>query len=159
MGFPDAMKQRARELASKYKAKRIVRILETEFKREFEGMSDSSKLRDVYRWMKDENTGPKNWIDKHQARYGKLPIIPKRIGVLFEDYSPRMRVLKKLRLKKAPPSMQYWKQVLLPSERKKFLELLQWLGQDAEDYEETIRRYTPGTSSGPIHINRKRKMA
>ena len=147
MGFPDAIKQRARELASKYKAKQIVRILEIEFKREFEGMSDSSKLRDVYRWIKDENTGPTNWIDKHRARYGKLPKIPKRIGVLIEDYSPRIRVSKKLKLKNAPPSMQYWQQELLPSERKEFLELLVWLGLDSEDYEKMIKRYTPGRPS------------
>ncbi len=153
--------KRARALATsqhKYEAKQIVQILDLEFEK-FKTLTKKTKLRNVYRWIKGVANVPGNWIDKHQARYRKLPKLPERIGILFENYSYGMRVTKRLKLKKAPPSMQYWRQVLLPTEREKFLELLQWLGHDREGFEVMIKHYHPGTSTESIRLIPKRKIA
>jgi hypothetical protein len=150
-------KKRTKTLAvgkPKLTAKQIVGILDKEFEK-FKTLTEKTKLRNVYNWTKDIANVPQNWIDQHQARYRKPPKIPERIGVLIENYSSGMRVSKKLKLKKAPPSMQYWQQELLPNERKKFLELVQWLGHDSEDYEEMIKRSIPGSPSD-IRVHWKR---
>lgn len=152
--------KRAKALAAskpKLTVKQIVGILNKEFER-FKPLPEETKLRNVYNWIKDIGNVPENWIDKHKARYKKLPIIPERIGILFENYSYGMRVTKRLKLKKAPCSLQYWRQVLLTNERRKFSELLQWLGHDNTDYEEMIKRHQPGISVEHIQLIPKRKL-
>jgi hypothetical protein len=97
-----------------------------------------------------------NWIDDHRLKHNELPLIPDFMAPMVEDYLPGARVSKGMKLKKAPPSAQFWCQELLPSQRDKVLQLVEWLGQNREDYQEMIKRHIPGSPS-PIRIVPKRK--
>ena len=99
---------------------------------------------------------PVNWIDDHRLKHNELPPIPDFMAPLVVDYLPGARVSKEMKLKKAPPSAQFWCQELLPSQRDKVLQLVEWLGQNREDYQEMIKRHIPGSPSS-IRIVPKRK--
>jgi hypothetical protein len=92
---------------------------------------------------------PKNWIDVHKAKTGKLPPIPDYLlpVVLPSSYSPGEPVTKNIELITA--SAQFWNR-LLPSQQDELRELVEWLGQDPRDYEAQILRMLPKKSpKGP----------
>jgi len=147
--------ERAKELATTKDAKQIVRILENKYA-EFAKLSKQAKFRDVYRWIESEKNKPANWIEVYKKKHKRLPPIPKFIGLMTDGYSPGARVSKIMKL--TILSAQYWNHTLLPSQREQTLQLVDWLGLDRDDFEEEIKRRTPGSPS-EICLNFKRKMA
>lgn len=83
---------------------------------------------------------PENWIDAHKAKTGKLPPLPDRLASLFRNYSTGQPVSNTM--KPITPSGQTWNE-LPPSQRKKWRQVIEWLGEDPEDYLEHMRQMLP----------------
>lgn len=83
---------------------------------------------------------PKNWIDAHEAKTGKLPPLPDRLASLFRNYSSGQPVSKGM--EPITPSGQGWNK-LPPSQRNKWRQVIEWLGKDPEDYLEYMRQMLP----------------
>jgi hypothetical protein len=85
---------------------------------------------------------PKNWINAHKAKTGKLPPIPDYLlpVVLPSSYSPGEPVTKNIELITA--SGQFWNR-LLPSQKDELMELVEWLGEDPRDYEAQVLKMLP----------------
>jgi len=85
---------------------------------------------------------PKNWIDAHKAKTGKLPPIPDYLlpVVLPTSYSPGEPVTKNIELITA--SGQFWNR-LLPSQKDELMELVKWLGEDPRNYEAGVLKMLP----------------
>ncbi len=92
-----------------------------------------------------------NWIDIHRLKHGELPLIPEFIVPLVKDFTPGAKVSKGIELNYSPP---YWDN-LKPSQRKQILQLVEWLGQDKDDYIDMINRLRPGRPSD-IRVHWKR---
>ncbi len=149
MGYHPKIKQRALELIREgYVAQKIADIISQELK-------DSPKSpceRTIRRWKNEAETSTNsevnktpslNWIEAYKAKWGELPLIPDWLSKLVKGYFPGQKVSKEMKLNYSPP---YWCS-LLPSQQKQVLELVEWLGQDPDDYEELIRRHIPGRKS------------
>lgn len=93
-----------------------------------------------------------NWIDDYLCKHGELPLIPDYIAKMVKGYHPGDRISPTMEL--SIPSAQYWNN-LLPSQQRKVLELLEWLGQDKNDYLAMIKRSIPGHPSD-IRLHWKR---
>ena len=92
---------------------------------------------------------PKNWIDAHKAKTGKLPPLPEYLlpVVEGESYLPGEPISKNIKVKIA--SGQFWNR-LLPSQRDELLQLVEWLGQDRRDYVAKMENMFPKKSpKGP----------
>lgn len=83
---------------------------------------------------------PTNWIDAYKLKTGKLPTMPDYLLPVIQKYSPGEPISKEIQLIR--PSVRFWAR-LLPGQRKQLLQLVAWLGQDPEDYEEMIHRMAP----------------
>lgn len=93
-----------------------------------------------------------NWIDDYFGKHGEeLPFIPDWLAPIVIGYSQGMRVSKEIKLGYSPP---YWDN-LKPSQRKQVLQLVEWLGQDKDDYIDMIDKYKSGRP-GQIRIIWKR---
>jgi hypothetical protein len=94
---------------------------------------------------------PSNWIDAYKIQHGELPIVPSFMSGLVLNYSPEMVVSKNIQL--VNPSAQFWRK-LHPSQKKKLLQLVEWLGQDSRDYEANIKMMSP-PGGASIRLHRK----
>ncbi len=83
---------------------------------------------------------PVNWIDDHRLKHNELPPIPDFMAPLVVDYSPGARVSKGMKLSHSPP---YWDN-LKPSQQKQVLQLVEWLGQDKDDYIDMTNKHRLG---------------
>jgi len=92
-----------------------------------------------------------NWIDAHKVKTGKLPPLPDYLVPLFGNYSsgPVSKGMKPI-----TPSGQCWNR-LLPSQRKQWRQLVEWLGEDPEDYLAHMRMMLPQTPKGVERIKWK----
>lgn len=88
---------------------------------------------------------PTNWIDAYKNRHGRLPPVPDYLLPVVHNYSPGEHVSKEIQLR--TPSGQFWNR-LLPSQRKQWRELVEWLGKDPEDYLAHMRMMSPQTPRG-----------
>lgn len=88
----------------------------------------------------EQSKKPTNWIDDHRLKQGELPLIPDWLAPIVIGYSQGIRVSKEMKLSHSPP---YWDN-LKPSQRKQLLQLVEWLGQDKDDYIDMINKYRPG---------------
>jgi len=147
--YPEQLKQQAVKLCDGRSAGQVLKALQKEFPNE-----EMPTERTIRRWRNEKATAPMaevsktpptNWIDDWEKQYGELPPIPDFMARLVEDYLPGARVSKGMKLKEAPPSAQFWNHELLHSQRDKVLQLVEWLGQNREDYQEMIKRYIPGS--------------
>jgi hypothetical protein len=82
-----------------------------------------------------------NWIDSYYACYGELPLIPTWMAPLIAGYSAGMRVHQGITV--GVPSIQFWNG-LLPSQQEQVLQLIDWLGQNREDWLWLMRAMIPG---------------
>jgi hypothetical protein len=98
-------------------------------------------------WIKLE----KNWIRAYMVKYWNLPPVPSFMSGLVLNYSPGMLVSKNMQL--ITPSVQFWKK-LLPSEKDRLLQLVEWLGQDPRNYEASIKAMSP-PSGASMRLHRK----
>jgi hypothetical protein len=78
-----------------------------------------------------------NWIEEHQSKNeGRLPPIPRHLttgfvgGVISKETRPLI------------PSGQFWNG-LSPSQQKQWREMVEWLGEDPEDYLTKMRAMFP----------------
>lgn len=92
-----------------------------------------------------------NWVEDYEAEHRELPLIPDFMAPLVKDYTPRAKVSKGMELKYSPP---YWDN-LKPSQQKQMLQLVEWMGQDKDDYIDMINRHRPGRPSD-IQVHWKR---
>jgi hypothetical protein len=83
---------------------------------------------------------PPNWIDAHKAKTGKLPPLPDRLASLFRNYSSGQPVSKGM--EPITPSGQTW-DGLRSREQKQWQQVIEWLGEDPEDYLEDMRKMLP----------------
>ena len=85
---------------------------------------------------------------------GDLILVPKLMALLGKGYHAGKN---KCPVGELPiPSAQYWNHVLLPNQRKKVLQLVGRLGQDPDDYEESLKRHIPGRKSETIVIPKRK---
>lgn len=89
-----------------------------------------------------QQQAPSNWISEYERQHVDLPPIPEFLACLVLNYKAGDKVSKEMKL--IPPGMQFLRG-LLPSQENKLLQLVEWLGQDPEDYdyEVIIRRMGP----------------
>jgi len=112
-----------------------------EQRRDFQGKQGFGKIQES-----------KNWIDDYLHKHGELPLIPDWLAPIVKGYLQGMSVSKEMKLSHSPP---YWDS-LKPSQRKKVLQLVEWLGQDPDDYEELIKRHIPGSKSDIIVVPKRK---
>jgi hypothetical protein len=92
---------------------------------------------------------PENWIDAYKAKTGKLPLLPDYLVSLFENYSSGQPVSKAMKV--ITPSGQKWNSLRL-SQQNQWRQVVEWLGEDPEDYLAHMRRMLPRTPSGVDRI-------
>jgi hypothetical protein len=101
----------------------------------------------VYWWKNRGKKQPENWIEAHKAKTGGLPSLPDNLVLLFENYSPGQPISKAMKPK--TPSGQHWNK-LSSKEQKQWRQVIEWLGEDPEDYLEDMRKMFPRKSpKGP----------
>jgi hypothetical protein len=92
---------------------------------------------------------PENWIDAHKAETGKLPPLPDCLARLFRNYAAGQPVSKAM--KPIIPSGQTWNR-LRSREQRQWRQVIEWLGEDPEDYLEDMRKMFPKKSpEGSAH--------
>lgn len=101
------------------------------------------------RWR---NEVSQDWIEAYKLEHGELPALPEYLLELVNNYTLGEPVHKDIKVKIA--SVQYWRR-LKPSQKEKFLELVDWLGLDRRDYlAEMESRRPPG--GGKFRLYHKR---
>lgn len=154
MLYPKEMK-RAQELVGEDKvAKEIVPILEREFSA-FKALSDSAKLRNVYRWIETKKeVSSTNWIEVYEKKHKeRLPIIPEYMLPVVKDKTA-IRVSKNMEL--STPSAQWWNGQL-PSQQEQILQTVDWLCKHNKDWwcksrEDYLDRIKRGIAGHPSDI-------
>ena len=86
---------------------------------------------------------PENWIDAYKAQHGEFPPIPEYLLPVVTHYSPGKPVSKNMEVIRA--SGEFWNR-LLPSQKDKLMELVEWLGEDPRDYETQVLKMLPRKS-------------
>ena len=81
-----------------------------------------------------------NWIDAYERRYGKLPPVPDYLHPLVQNYSPGEPVSKEIQLITASTQL---RRNLRGRRWKELLELVEWLGQNPQEYEERVQSMAP----------------
>lgn len=94
---------------------------------------------------------PGNWIERDRATTGELPLVPHWLAPLVLNYQPGARVATGMKL--LTPSAQFWAN-LLPSQKDKLLELVEWLGESPEDYLWKIEQGRPPGGRGGLRLVR-----
>ncbi len=87
--------------------------------------------KDISRLQVQLATESINWINAYEREHGELPQVPEYLEDVVVGYFPGMIISKDIHL--LSPSLQYWGR-LLPSQKDKLLELVEWLGYDSRDY-------------------------
>lgn len=94
-----------------------------------------------------------NWIEAYQAKYGKLPVLPKPLQGLAGDSDQPV----------SKDTVTYyanigqWNAIKgVPRLEKKWREFLEWKGEDPDEYEYEVRRRGPPRGPGPIQLTYKR---
>jgi len=90
-----------------------------------------------------------NWIELHQLRYGKLPILPDYLRPVAEDCPIDKPISKDMNIKIA--SGQYWHS-LRPSQQEELLQLWEWTGRNRRDYFLQMEIMSSKTPKGVEHI-------
>ena len=92
----------------------------------------------------------KGWIEKYEIQHGKLPPLPDYLVKLFGKYTTTVSK----EMIPITPSGQKWNS-LPPSQQKEWQEVVEWLGEDPEDYLEQMRRMLPKNPPGSEEIRWK----
>jgi len=75
-----------------------------------------------------------NWIDKGKDKDGKLPSLPEYLNPFVNKYQGVVSIDMEI----IAPSGQQWNQVLTGKQRNELLELVEWVGDDADEYTERM---------------------
>ena len=82
-----------------------------------------------------------NWIENYKNNNkGQLPPLPEYLLAIAIEYKSGQPISKSMKVR--PASAQLW-DALLPSQREKLLQLVEWLGQDRRDYQVKMRKLWP----------------
>lgn len=83
---------------------------------------------------------PLNWIEKHLILHGKLPILPKYLQPLVNNYTDGEPISQDI--EPITPSGQIWNS-MFHSQRKEWEELVRWLGKDPQDLIDHMKMMLP----------------
>ena len=99
------------------------------------------KVKDaIYRAIERLRKGA-NWIVDYQHRYeGRLPLLPEYLLPIAIGYTQGQPISKSIQVR--PASAQLWNK-LSRSQQKELLQLVEWLGQDQQDYLNGMKRLWP----------------
>ena len=96
---------------------------------------------------------PANWIDAYKNRHGKLPPVPDYLLPVVKNYSPGEPVSKQIQLITASAQL---RRNLRGRRWKQLLELVEWLGQDTQEYEERVQSMAPPGEPRGVRLYPKR---
>ena len=90
-----------------------------------------------------------NWIEEYEARYGRLPVLPKplqRLGGSGDKPVSKDSVT-------YYANIGQWNAIKgVPGLEKKWREYLEWKGEDPDEYEYEVRKGGPSGGPGPIRL-------
>lgn len=98
-------------------------------------------LESVYKSYKIKSKD--DWILDYKITYGKLSVLPSYLLPTVPQYSVGTPISKDFKI--IPMSGQFWHD-LLPSQRKKLLTFVEWLGENPDEYVQQLRKIFPDIS-------------
>ena len=88
---------------------------------------------------------PLNWVEAYKREKGMLPPMPGYLLPVVANYVPGEPISENIQL--VTPSTQFWNN-LLPSQQDQLLKLVEWLGQNPEDYLARMKMMSPPGKPG-----------